>query len=135
MNLNEELQKLKKYIGTENTEFDIQLKKINDNFTSKEDKNNIDAFIRSSINETTQDLKEFNKEINLKIKLEEVSEIISISYLAKKYFNKSRAWLHQRINGNIVNGKPAKLTEEEMNKLHVALNDISKKIGSVSASL
>lgn len=135
MNLKEELQKLKKYIGTENPEFDVQLKKINDNFTSEEDKNSIDAFIRSSINETTQDLKEFNKEITMKVKLGEVSEIISLSYLAKKYFNKSRSWLHQRLNGNVVNGKPAKLTEEEIVKLHFALNDISKKIGSVSASL
>lgn len=135
MNLKEELQKLKKYIGTENPEFDVQLKKINDNFTSEEDKNVIDTFIRSSINETTQDLKEFNEDISLKIKLGEVSEIISLSYLSKKYFNKSRSWLHQRLNGNVVNGKPAKLTEKEKETLNFALQDISNKIGSVSASL
>lgn len=26
--------------------------------------------------------------------------------LAKTYFKKSRVWLSQRVNGNIVNGKP-----------------------------
>ena len=27
----------------------------------------------------------------------EVAEIVSLSYLAKKYFNKSRSWLYQEI--------------------------------------
>jgi len=64
--------------------------------------------------------------------LKSVSEIISLSYLAKHYFKKSRQWLNHRINGNIVNGKPAKFTSEQLATLNQALKDISKKIGSVS---
>ena len=38
------------------------------------------------------------------------------------------------MNGNIINGKPAKFTEEEIKNLNFALQDISKKIGSVRVS-
>lgn len=71
------------------------------------------------------------KEINIKASLEEVSEFISLSYVAKKYFNKSKEWLYQRINGYTVNGKPAQFTNEEIGTLNYALQDLSKKIGSV----
>lgn len=45
------------------------------------------------------------EEAILRDKLGELPEAISFSYIAKKYFGKSRNWLYQRINGNIVNGK------------------------------
>lgn len=72
------------------------------------------------------------EQIDLKIKLKEVAEIISISYIAKTYFNRTRQWLYQRINGNLVAGKKRELTEEQRNTLNFALKDISKKIGSLS---
>ena len=43
------------------------------------------------------------EEAILRDKLGELPEAISFSYIAKKYFGKSRNWLYQRINGNIVN--------------------------------
>lgn len=72
------------------------------------------------------------QQIDLKIKLQEVSEIISLSYIAKNYFNKTRQWLYQRINGNVVDGKKREFTSEQMKTLNLALKDISKKIGSLS---
>ena len=71
-------------------------------------------------------------DLKMKAQLAEVAEIISLSYIAKKYFKKTRAWLHQRINSNLVNGKPAGFSAEEIDTLNFALKDISKKIGSVS---
>ncbi|MDR2205708.1 MAG: DUF5053 domain-containing protein [Flavobacteriaceae bacterium] len=71
------------------------------------------------------------EELVVKEKLQSVLPIISVSYFAKNYFNKSRHWLYQRINGNIVNGKPAKFNENEIKILNSALQDVSKKIGSV----
>ena len=62
----------------------------------------------------------------------EVKEILSLSYIAKNYFNKSRQWLNQRINGSIVNGKPAKFTDDQLRVFNNALHDISKKISSVN---
>ena len=48
-----------------------------------------------------------------KEQLKEVSEIVSMSYIAQKYFNKNRTWLYQKINGNLKNGKPAKFSDLE----------------------
>lgn len=84
------------------------------------------------------DIKETNMALNrllIREQLKSILPIISISYIAKQYFNKSKDWLYQRINGNIVNGKPAQFNEKEIELLNHALQDISKKIGSVRASL
>jgi len=67
--------------------------------------------------------------------LESVIPAISLVYIAKKYFNKSDAWLYQRINGNVVNGKPAQFTINEIEQLKRALIDISNQLVSVSISL
>jgi hypothetical protein len=71
----------------------------------------------------------------IKEQLREVSEFISLSYIAKKYFNKSRTWIYQRINNYDVNGKPVFFTRQEIDTLNLALEDISHKTGSVKVSL
>ncbi|MDR2474320.1 MAG: DUF5053 domain-containing protein [Bacteroidales bacterium] len=71
----------------------------------------------------------------LRQKFKEVTLVISMAYIAKEYFKKSDTWIYQRVNGNIVNGKPAAFTPQEMEIMRFALNDISQKLGSLSASL
>ena len=61
-------------------------------------------------------------------KLGDVPEAISFSYIAKKYFGKSRGWLMQKVNGNMVNGKKATFTEDERRQFRAALQDISKQL-------
>lgn len=74
------------------------------------------------------------KEVELKIKMKELSEIVSLSYIARVYFGKTKGWLYHRINGNVINGKRASLSYEQKQHLANALKDISKKIGSMSVS-
>ena len=71
----------------------------------------------------------------LRDKLGEIPEVISLSYIAKKYFGKSRNWLYQRINGYLVNGKPARFTDEARKKFVAAINDISDMLKKTSLSL
>ena len=71
----------------------------------------------------------------LRDKLGEIQEVISLSYIAKKYFGRSRNWLYQRINGYLVNGKPARFTDEERKKFVAAINDISDMLKKTSLSL
>ena len=71
----------------------------------------------------------------LRDKLGEIPEVISLSYIAKKYFGKSRNWLYQRINGYLVNGKPARFTDEERKNFVAAINDISDMLKKTSLSL
>lgn len=93
-----------------------------------------DAFTRammSSIDDTSRRV----EDLALRVKLKEALPIVSLSYIAKTYFGKTTAWFYQRLNGNVVNGKPVHFTKEETETLRFALSDISKKIGSVSTSL
>ena len=61
-------------------------------------------------------------------RLGDIPQVINMSYIAKHYFGKSRTWLYQRINGNIVNGKPVFFTIAERRQLQEALHDIGKKL-------
>lgn len=85
-----------------------------------------------SANRLTEETDQMLTEITIKAQLAEVSEIISLSYLAKHYFNRSKAWLYQRINGNTVNGRPCRFTPQEIETFNRALQDISKRIGSLT---
>lgn len=64
----------------------------------------------------------------LRNKLDGIYESVSWSYIARTYFNKSRAWLSQRINGLMIHGKEAQFTNEEKQTLLQALRDISGRI-------
>ncbi|WP_303007117.1 DUF5053 domain-containing protein [Bacteroides congonensis] len=68
------------------------------------------------------------KEANLRLTLDNIFPAISWSYIASNYFKRSRSWLHQRINGSLVNGIPAKFTDEEKRILIKALNDLGINI-------
>lgn len=73
--------------------------------------------------------------LTIKEKMGEVAKVLSMSYIAQKYFGKTRSWLSHKLNGDIVNGKNASFTEEEMNTLRFAFADISRMIGSLGATL
>lgn len=68
-------------------------------------------------------------------RLGEITDMVSMAYIAKTYFKKSRSWLAHKLNGNIVNGKPSQFTDEELNTLRFALNDMSNKLNSMSVAL
>lgn len=133
MVLKEELQALKPLLGTDSPEFYSRVKEIAARYNSDEDKKTIADFISNQL-QGIDDKLDAIEESAIKLQLQEVAEIVSLSYLAKKYFNKSRSWLYQRLNGNTVNGKPARFTQEELQTFNNALQDISKKIGSLSIS-
>ena len=81
------------------------------------------------------------KEVNdltIAEKMGEVTKMISMAYIAKTYFGKSRSWLAHKINGNngnVVNGKVATFTDEERGMFKHALVDMSQKLGSLGVSL
>lgn len=68
-------------------------------------------------------------------RLGEITDMVSMAYIAKTYFKKSRSWLAHKLNGNIVNGKPSQFTEEELKTLRFALNDMVSKLRVMSDSL
>ena len=93
-----------------------------------------ESALKATINEANNFIEKADDAL-LRDKLGEIPDVISLSYIAKKYFGKSRNWLYQRINGYLVNGKPARFTEEERKKFVAAINDISDILKKTSLSL
>ena len=133
MTLKEELDALRPLMGTESGEFYSRVKHIAGTYTSEGDKKMIADFMDECLNEISSEIAGM-EERTIKLQLQNISEIISLSFIAKHYFGKTQAWLYQRINGNVVNGKPCRFTAEELDRFNHALKDISQKIGSLRLS-
>jgi len=136
MDLQKELSLLKSYMGGKSEEnFKKQADFINENFTSKADQKIIDSFVSdllTGLSMKTEELIQEAESLLVSEQLKEVSKIVSMSYIAKNYFNKNRSWIYQKINGNLKNGKQVKFTESEIHTFNLALKDISNKIGSIA---
>jgi hypothetical protein len=72
--------------------------------------------------------KEAIGELKLYAELERVSKFVSMSYIARNFFGKSRQWLNNRIKGNRVNGKSAAFTSNELKQFAEALNQLGEEI-------
>jgi hypothetical protein len=68
------------------------------------------------------------KKVDIALEMKEISQYLSFAKISKVYFGKSKEWLYQRINGFIVNGKPAQFNDQDKEKLSQALIDLSDKI-------
>lgn len=77
-------------------------------------------------------IKDELQDVKLALELGDVANAISLSYIAKAYFGRSKNWLYQRLNGNKVNGKPAQFTEEERKRFAEALLDLSRRINETA---
>ncbi|MDO4783098.1 MAG: DUF5053 domain-containing protein [Capnocytophaga felis] len=123
--IEKELEKLMQLSGT--PDFDTELDRLKTIYTSDEDRKQIKAFVLNGLNNVEKEI----KTLDVKLQLAEISEFINMSYIAKHYFNRSKQWLSQRLNGNIVGGKPRYLSESEKQTLNNALKDLSQRINAV----
>jgi len=130
MELNKELNKLNELKSVDTEKFESLYLSIRERFTSQEEVQLIDNYMINMLVESGKKIDAFIEEATIKLQLEKVSQIVSLSYIAKNYFHKTRNWLYQKINGCSINGKPAKFTPEEITTLNFALRDISREIGA-----
>ena len=135
MELLEKLKVLDKYAGTDSDKFIEHLSSLLAEYPTEEEKKLITEYAEKALGEVAKRVDDFIKETSLKVQLAEISQIVSMSYIAKNYFKKTRQWLYQKINGSLVNGNPSKFTENELDTLNFAIQDISKKLGSTIISL
>lgn len=129
-NLKQELELLRDELGT--PAFDERLDRMEGVYTSEEDKKLIGEYVSLMLEDIGTGVDEVNKELETLQVVKSISDMISFKYIAETYFKKSKAWFSQRLNGNVVHGKVCRFTDEEMQTLRFALQDISKKIGSLS---
>ncbi len=99
-------------------------------------RNNQDEELKTEVEKLiAEGLKETKEEINcLRRQIGEDYDILPLSYIAENYFHKSKAWLYQRLNGYKIKGHTYTLSQEQKMIFNEALQDIAKRIGSLSLS-
>lgn len=130
----EKIQNLKeKYV---NAQTDEERERINNQISelSREDENLFVDAMMMSVDDTARKATQLSEKVKARNQLGSVIEVLPLSYIATHYFNKSRSWLYQKLNGYNVNGKPACFSEKEKEIFNFAVQDLSKKIGSVAIS-
>jgi hypothetical protein len=128
MDFEKDLLQLKKTIGKDSEAFSEVFTRLSEKYPDR--KELIIDFVEKELKAVGQRIDAFIEEANVRMQLAKVSQIISLSYIAQKYFHRTRNWLYQKVNGCSVNGKPAKFTTEEISTFNFALQDIGKEIGS-----
>ena len=114
--------------------FDEKMRHTLSEISPEERKKFRNAFLISA-RQTLAKAKELKEEAEIKLLLNGVDNYLSLSQIAQDYFGKSRSWLYQRINGAIVNGKPAQFTPEGRQQLSNALLAISERIKDTALKL
>jgi len=98
---------------------------------SSEEEAMVEVFVGSHLPMLTASVESLHEDA-VKLQLDEVSDMLNLSYIARKYFKKSRAWLSQRVNGSMVNGKPCRFTAMELDTFNNALRDMSSRLSAVT---
>lgn len=137
--IQEELRELQAIMNATTEESDTRYQEkfmyIKEHYTTPEDADAIADFMLSRFDSLSDEVEEFKKQLSIQEQFEQVKDIVSVSYIAKNYFGKSAAWLQQRIYGYKVRGKVYSLSSADVDTFNHALQDISKRIGSLQISL
>lgn len=64
-----------------------------------------------------------------------ILDTLNCAAISERFFNRSRAWFTQRLNNNIVNGKPVSLTSEELLRMRISLKVIASEITKFSSNI
>lgn len=69
------------------------------------------------------------------LKEQDIMKVLKVSYIATRFFGRSRSWLCHKLNHDIINGKPDDFTAAEREKLKDALDTIAYEIQILSDNL
>ena len=134
--LQEELNELRELFRNITPETEEEYQKyflsIQERYTSPKEVEAINEYMMSCYSIMDENIEETSRLLTIQEQLKPYKEILPISYIARTYFGKSAAWLQQRIYGYKVRGKVYSLSDKDINTLNLAIQDISKKIGSLS---
>lgn len=89
----------------------------------------VSAFASERLQHVDAEIKSLRQSID-----NEQYRLLPIGYIAEKYFQKSRSWLYQRLNGSTVRGKVYTLNAEQKATFNMAVQDIAKSLGSFRIS-
>lgn len=139
MNVIDEIKKMKEDFRLAKTpealaEMDKRMADLVASKTETERKELAEVFV-SEGKSTLKAARELSEYVSIKRQIDEISDIVSLSYISRHYFNKSRHWLYHRLKGTLVNGKIMRFSDEERQQLSDALADIGRKIQKTAKSI
>lgn len=130
MDIRKELELLGARMNEGLTEENVaSIERIKGMAVTDEDMKMVEDFVEGMLAEVEVEVDELER-LSIKAQMQDVLEVVNLSYIAKKYFGKTHAWLSQRVNECVVNGKKKTFTDSELATLNNALQDISRMIGS-----
>jgi hypothetical protein len=68
----------------------------------------------------------------VELKEQDIMKVLKASYIAERFFGKSRSWITHKLNHDLKNGKPDDFTREERKKLRDALETIALEIQALA---
>lgn len=71
----------------------------------------------------------------LDLKEHEIMNVLKVSYIARRFFGRSRSWLCHKLNHDVVNGRQEGFTEDERIMLKNALDTIASELQILSDQL
>ena len=100
-------------------------------YATTEDIKAVEEFVAARLPKLSGEINDLYEGV-IRQQLSEISAMINLSYIARHYFNKSRAWISQRVNGNTVNGKACRFTPAELDTFNNALRDMAARLSNVT---
>lgn len=124
----------KKASETERVEIDKEISALLESMSDNE-MPELEQTISDDFKRMHEDAADIERTMTLRKKLEPILPLINVAGFSRRYFGKSSSWFYQRMNGNIVHGKPMSFTDEELKKLQDAFQDLAKQILSLEPFL
>ena len=69
------------------------------------------------------------------LKASDIMRVLNASYIAERFFGKSKSWFSQKLNNHVKNGTPAEFTPSEIETLRNALYTISIELQEIADEL
>ncbi|MCK0203551.1 DUF5053 domain-containing protein [Ornithobacterium rhinotracheale] len=133
--MRDKINKLKEMMTENNPEAMDYLEQIVDECTDEQELKELGFLASELLQECKQELADLENEVaesSIREEMGDLADVINFAYIARVYFNKSKYWLYQRLNGYKVNGKRAEFTPEERETFNFALNDVKNKLANFS---
>lgn len=138
MNVQDEFLRLKKAWMAAHGEEREQLDKQMEEFFASLDEQQ-QAEVRAAVDSDFQHIhrqmdeaNELARRIDLRQQMQEILPFINVAAFSRHYFGRSSSWFYQRFNGNLVHGRKATFTDDELKIFTDALREVGSKISDAA---
>ncbi len=91
--------------------------------------------IAKSANEKFEQFKGSQNRAIVELKEADITKVLKMSYISERFFGRKRAWIINKINHNIKNGKPDDFTAEQRETLKNALETIAFELQELADNM